>query len=142
MHRAGAGPEIEIGGAQCVCHDQEPTLVERAARDPKPLTLEIPQSFDRRTRRHHYGAERRREWGKGKVGAPAAFPGDPQPVRGDDIYRARLQAHGRRLVASKRYDVEFDAFGLVESIALNCVEDPTYGPELKHADRDLRSGVC
>ncbi len=39
----GVGPEIEIGGPECIGHDQEPALVERAAGDPKLLALEIRQ---------------------------------------------------------------------------------------------------
>ena len=137
----GLGPEIEIGGAQRVSHDQEPALVERSAGDADLLALEIGQGLDRRIGRHHDRAERGGEGGESEVGAARALARHPQPIGGDDVDRAALQAHGRRLRARERDHFELDALGLVEAVLLDGVERPAHGAEFEDADLELVGGM-
>ena len=74
---------------------------------------------------------------KVKVAAAGALARDPQPIRGDDVDGAALQADRGRLGAGERHDIELDAFGLVEPVGLDGVEHPTDGAEFQNADLDL-----
>ena len=74
---------------------------------------------------------------KVKSAPPAPLARDPQPVGGDDVDRAALQADGGRLGARERRHVELDAFGLVEAVGANGVEHPTDRAEFENADLNL-----
>jgi hypothetical protein len=45
------------------------------------------------------------------------------------------------LGACKRHDIEFHAFGLVEPVGLNGVEQPADRAEFQNADPDLARGM-
>ena len=137
----GLCSQVEIGGPQRIGHEQEPALVERASGHAEPLALEIAERLDRRVGWHHDGAERGGERREGEVAAAAPLARDPQPVRGDDVDRAALQAHRGRLGARQRHDIEIDAFGLVETVGTDGVEHPADGAEFQNADRDLVRGI-
>ena len=69
--------------------------------------------------------------------APPVRSRDPQPIRGDDVGGAALQADRGRVGAGERHHVELDALGLVETVPLDGVEDPTDSAEFQNADLDL-----
>ena len=74
---------------------------------------------------------------KVKSAPPGALARHPQPIGGDDVDRAALQADGGRVGAGERHHVKLDPLGLVETVPLNGLEHPTDRAEFQHAEPDF-----
>ena len=118
-------------------------LSMRATGHADLLALEIGQGLDRVNSAGTMIEPSAVEKGvKVKSAPPLRSMRHPEPIGGDDVDRAALQAHGGGLRAGKRHHVELDALGFVEAIALDGIEDPAHGAEFEDADLDLFGGVA
>ena len=132
----GLGLEVHAVALGGEAPDQEPALVDRAARDPDLLALEVGEARDVGTRRHHHGPDRARVGDEGQHLAVGALARHPEIVVDDRVDRSALERHVGRLAAAEALDLQVEIVLGVELVVLDDVELPVDGAELEHADPD------
>ncbi len=139
---AGLLPEIEAGPPRKSLQ-QQPALVQGAARDGELAPLEVSDVFDGRLRRHHHGAERAGRRIEHQAVAERALARDPQPVRQHQVGGAALERDlaglGRRQL--DRIDLQVEL--AVEPMRADDVEFPGERASAlhRHADALRRGGI-
>src|SRR5712692_1410169 len=119
--------EIDAGAPR-QCLQQEPALVERAARNGELLALEIGDVSDGRLPRHHDGAERARRRMEDQAVAERALPRHPQPVREHEIGRAALERDLAGLGRGELDGLDLEIEPAIEAMRLDDVELPRQRP--------------
>ena len=132
--------QVALVALAIICPQQQPALVDRAARDAELAPRQVGRRDDTGVGPDHDRAGSGRVRVKHVVGAVPASPRDPDEIGHDHVHRARLQRDRGRVFRPEAGHLELETVLAIEPVLANDVEFPVDRAELEYADPQRRRG--